>query len=131
MKQKSGSVNITIDGTENNKSEIIYNNVIRNMELSEEDQLRYLKQKVSLLEMEMRNKVWLLILTLISLGGMGSGIYFLMKNIYFLGILLVVGTFVGVVWKLFMMYKTMMNMNHNAEFDQVEHLRKMLNMKLK
>lgn len=131
MKQKSGSVNITIDGTENNKSEIIYNNVIRNMELSEEDQLRYLKQKVSLLEMEMRNKVWLLILTLISLGGMGSGIYFLMKDIYFLGILLVVGTFVGVVWKLFMMYKTMMNMNHNAEFDQVEHLRKMLNMKLK
>lgn len=131
MKQKSGSVNITIDGTENNKSEIIYNNVIRNMELSEEDQLRYLKQKVSLLEMEMRNKVWLLILTLISLGGMGSGIYFLMKDIYFLGILLVVGTFVGVVWKLFMMYKAMMNMNHNAEFDQVEHLRKMLNMKLK
>lgn len=131
MKQKSGSVNITIDGTENNKSEIIYNNVIRNMELSEEDQLRYLKQKVSLLEMEMRNKVWLLILTLISLGGMGSGIYFLMKDIYFLGILLVLGTFVGVVWKLFMMYKTMMNMNHNAEFDQVEHLRKMLNMKLK
>ncbi len=131
MKQKNGMINITIDGTENNKSEIIYNNVIQNMELSEEEQVRYLKLKVSLLEMEMRNKMWLLILTIISLIGMGSGIYFLMIDIYFLGIILVVGTFSGVVAKLFSMYKIMMDMNHNTEFDKIEHLRKMLNMKLK
>lgn len=131
MKQKNGSINIILDGSENNKSEIIYNNVIQNMDLSEEEQVRYLKMKVSLLEMEMRNKMWLLILTAISLIGMGSGIYFLMINIYFLGIILVIGTFAGVVAKLFSMYKAMMNMNHNAEFDKVEHLRKMLNMKLK
>ncbi len=131
MKQKNGMINITIDGTENNKSEIIYNNVIQNMELSEEEQVRYLKLKVSLLEMEMRNKMWLLILTIISLIGMGSGVYFLMIDIYFLGIILVVGTFSGVVAKLFSMYKIMMDMNHNTEFDKIEHLRKMLNMKLK
>ena len=131
MKQKNGMINITIDGTENNKSEIIYNNVIQNMELSEEEQVRYLKLKVSLLEMEMRNKMWLLILTIISLIGMGSGIYFLMIDIYFLGIILVVGTFSGVVAKLFSMYNIMMDMNHNTEFDKIEHLRKMLNMKLK
>ena len=131
MKQKNGMINITIDGTENNKSEIIYNNVIQNMELSEEEQVRYLKLKVSLLEMEMRNKMWLLILTIISLIGMGSGVYFLMIDIYFLGIILVVGTFSGVVAKLFSMYKIMIDMNHNTEFDKIEHLRKMLNMKLK
>ena len=131
MKQKNGMINITIDGTENNKSEIIYNNVIQNMELSDEEQVRYLKLKVSLLEMEMRNKMWLLILTIISLIGMGSGVYFLMIDIYFLGIILVVGTFSGVVAKLFSMYKIMIDMNHNTEFDKIEHLRKMLNMKLK
>ena len=45
-------LNIVINGEENSKSEIVYNNVIKNMKLTKEEQVEYLKQKVSYLELE-------------------------------------------------------------------------------
>lgn len=131
MKTKEKGISITMDGTENNKSEIIYNNVIQNMDLTEEEQVRYLKTKVTLLELEMKNKIWLMILALISVLGMSAGLYFMVIDIYVLGVLLVIGTFLGVVIKLYFMYQTMMQMNRDTEYDKIEHLRRMLNMKLK
>lgn len=130
MKNKE-NINIVIDGTESNKSEIIYNNVIQNMDLSKEEQVAYLKTKVSLLELEMKNKIWVMLLVIISIAGMSAGIYFMVANIYFLGIIFILGTFLGVVSKLYFMYLTMMKLNRNADYDKIEHLRRMLNMKLK
>ena len=38
-------LNIYISGEENNKSEIVYNNVVKNMKLTKEEQVEYLKLK--------------------------------------------------------------------------------------
>ena len=44
-------INISITGDESNRSEIIYNNVISNMSLTEEEQIKYLKRKYETLEL--------------------------------------------------------------------------------
>ena len=56
------TVNISINGTEKSKNEIIYNNVME--ELNQEEQVKYLKSKVTRLELEMKNKMVALILIL-------------------------------------------------------------------
>ena len=60
-------VDISINGNESSKSEIVYNNIIQN--LDKEEQVKYLKNKVTTLELEMKNKMVALILILISWGG--------------------------------------------------------------
>ena len=57
---------LKITGDESSKSEIVYNNIIDN--LGKEDQIKYLKSKVTLLEVQMKNKLIALILFLIVLG---------------------------------------------------------------
>ena len=86
-------LNIVINGEENSKSEIVYNNVIKNMKLTKEEQVEYLKQKVSYLELEMKNRNLLLLLFLSSLLGMGFGAFLMFIDIYWLGVLFIFGTF--------------------------------------
>ena len=73
------TVNISINGTEKSKNEIIYNNVME--ELNQEEQVKYLKLKVTRLELEMKNKMVALILILSSIIGFSIGIYFLILNL--------------------------------------------------
>ena len=59
-------IQVNISGEEKNKSEIVYNNVIDQMEdmkLTKAEQVQYLKTKVAALEVETRNKLtmWALI----------------------------------------------------------------------
>lgn len=128
MKYKE-KIDISINGNENSKSEIVYNNVIDN--LKEEEKIRYLKTKVTNLEVEMKNKITFLILILVSLVGFAIGIYFLILDLYLLGSISIILTFIGVMIKLHMMFKNMIRVTRNMEFDKVEHLRKMLNSRLK
>ncbi len=124
-------LNIVINGEENSKSEIVYNNVIKNMKLTKEEQVEYLKQKVSYLELEMKNRNLLLLLFLSSLLGMGFGAFLMFIDIYLLGILFIFGTFFVVSYRAYMMYKSMVKIVRNKDFDKVEQLRNMLNLKLK
>lgn len=124
-------LNIVISGEENSKSEIIYNNVIKNMKLTKEEQVEYLKQKVSYLELEMKNRNLLLLLFLLSLLGMGFGVFLVILNIYWLGIVFIFGTFLAVSFRAYTMYKSMIKIARNKDFDKVEQLRNMLNLKLK
>lgn len=123
------NIAISINGNENSKSEIVYNNVIQ--ELNKDEQIKYLKSKVILLEIEMRNKLIALLLILISIIGFSAGIYFLVLDFYILGSLFIFLTFIGVMIRFYLMYKSILKVTHSMEFDKVEHLRKMLNMKLK
>ncbi|MBS7021124.1 MAG: hypothetical protein KH135_04585, partial [Firmicutes bacterium] len=53
-------MSILIRGNEKNKNEIIYNNIVDKMDemnLTKEEQVEYLKSKVSILELETHNKV--------------------------------------------------------------------------
>lgn len=124
-------LNITISGEENSKSEIIYNNVIKNMKLTKEEQVEYLKQKVSYLEIEMKNRNLLLLLFLVSILGLGFGSFLMIMDIYWLGLILIFGTFIIVSFRAYVMYKTTIKFARNKEFDKVEQLRNMLNLKLK
>lgn len=122
-------IDISINGNENSKSEIVYNNVIQG--LNKDEQVRYLKSKVTILETEMKNKLIALILFIIVLIGFSVGIYFLILDLYLLGIVTIFFTFIGVMIRFYMMYKSILKVTHSMEFDKIEHLREILNMKLK
>lgn len=122
-------IEISIDGTEKTKNEVVYNNVMKN--LSKEEQVKYLRSKVTNLELEMKNKTVALILIISSLVCFSIGIYFLIADLYILGSFVIFATFIASMIRFYMMYKSILNVNHNMEFDKLEHLRKILNMKLK
>ena len=122
-------IDIRINGDEKSKSEIVYNNIIDG--LNKEDQIKYLKSKVTLLELQMKNKLIALILFLIVLVGFSIGIYFLVLDLYVIGTLVIFLTFIGVMIRFNMMYKSVMKVTHSMEFDKVEKLKKLLDKRLK
>lgn len=120
-------INISINGDENNKTEIVYNNVIQNLGLSEEEQIKYLRSKITELEIEKKNRSLTLLLILISILGISFGIFLMIKDLYFLGSIFIVTTFIGVVLRFSLMYKNLMKNNKNLDYDRVEQIRKLLN----
>ncbi len=124
-------INISITGDESNRSEIIYNNVISNMSLTEEEQIKYLKRKSETLELELKNKKLTILLTIISIIGISFGIMLLVKDLYFLGTLFIVITFVGVICRFYLMYKNMIQSTKSKEFEKIENLKRILEDKLK
>lgn len=122
-------IDIKINGDEKSKSEIVYNNVMEN--LNKEEQIKYLKSKVTILELQMKNKLIALILFLIVLVGFLIGIYFLILDLYLLGSLIIFGTFIGVMIRFNMMYKSIIKVTHSMEFDKVERIKKLLDKRLK
>lgn len=124
-------INIAINGDENNKTEIVYNNVIQNMGLTEEEQIKYLKSKISELEIEKKNRTLTFLLILISVLGIGFGLLLMVKDLYFLGSLFIITTFTGVIIRFYLMYKNVININKNMEYDKIEQLRKLLNERLR
>ena len=124
-------VKISITGEERSKNEIVYNNIIENLKLTEEEQVKYLKNKVTNLEIEMHNKMITILLILLSIIGLTLGIGLIIMDIYILGILFVIATFVFVAIKFYLMYKKMLKIIKSMEFDKIEHLRDILNMHLK
>ena len=124
-------VKISITGEERSKNDIVYNNIIENLKLTEEEQVKYLKNKVTNLEIEMHNKMITILLILLSIIGLTLGIGLIIMDIYILGILFVIATFVFVAIKFYLMYKKMLKITKSMEFDKIEHLRDILNMHLK
>ena len=124
-------VKISITGEERSKNEIVYNNIIENLKLTEEEQVKYLKNKVTNLEIEMHNKMITILLILLSIIGLTLGIGLIIMDIYILGILFVIATFVFVAIKFYLLYKKMLKITNSMEFDKIEHLRDILNMHLK
>ena len=58
-------LNIAISGEEKNKNEIIYNNIVEAMEslkMSKDDQIEYLKTKVSDMEHQYQNNILILVI---------------------------------------------------------------------
>lgn len=124
-------INIQINGDESNKSEIIYNNVIHNMNLDDKEQIEYLKAKITHLELELKTKSLTYLLCIISILGLGFGIFLLAQDIYILGILFIVSTFVGVILRFYLMYKNVVYVKKNGDYDKIEQLRRILNERLK
>ena len=124
-------INIMINGDESDREEIIYNNIISNLNLTTEEQLAYLKNRNLILELELKNRRLTALLSFISLVGITLGIILLIQNIYFLGILFILVTFIGVITRFYLMYKNMIESIKHSEFEKIEQLIKLLVERLK
>lgn len=124
-------INISINGDENNRSEIVYNNVISNLNLTSDEQINYLKNKASLLELELKNRRLTTLLCIISIIGISFGVGLLIQDLYVLGSIFIIITFIGVILRFSLMYKNMIESTKSKEFEKVESLKKLLEEKLK
>ena len=134
MRKDIEPINILIRGTEKNKNEIIYNNIVDKMDemnLSKEDQVEYLKSKISILESETHNKLNLMLSILVCFIMLGFGIYFVATDLYLFGTLIVLLSVFILMFKMYQYFKTSMNISKPDNYDKIEHLREILNMRLK
>lgn len=96
-------LNIAVSGDEKNRNEIVYNNVVDAMDklnMSKNDQIEYLKTKVTTLETEYQNNMTILVTILLSLALICVGVYLLITDDYILGIMFIMIGFVLTVYKL-------------------------------
>lgn len=122
-------IDISINGNEKSKNEIVYNNVMNN--LSEKEKVKYLQSKVTTLELEMKNRLVALILILCTIVGFSIGIYFLALDLFVLGTVVIFLTFITVMIRFYMMYKAILKVTHNMEFDKIEQLKRSIDKRLK
>ena len=123
---------ITIDGTEKNKSEIVYNNVISSMNdtnLSKDEQIDYLKQRINYLETNFKNKIHLGIIILINSIMFALGLLFMFIDIYVLGILFCCLSLILVI--ILLCFNKSIKPEIDNEYDNAEKIRKTINSKLK
>ena len=126
-------LNIAISGEEKNKNEIIYNNIVEAMEtlkMSKDDQIEYLKTKVSNMEHQYHNNVMILIVLVISLMLMCLGLYLVATDEFLLGIIL---TFIGFALSIIKLLTTIRKNDviRNKKYIELESLRDSLSSILK
>ena len=69
MKKDNKKLKIVINGNEKNKSEIVYNNLLNNMDstdISKDKQIDYLKSRINFLETNIKSKALLTLIVLIN-----------------------------------------------------------------
>lgn len=122
---------ISITGDEKVKNEIVYNSLMDNMNLSKEQQVKYLKDKVVHLEMEMKNQIIADVLILLSIMALCIGIYLMAKDFFLSGVLIIAITFICVMIRFIFIYRNLKRLNKSVEYDRIEHLRKIMDTWLK
>lgn len=133
MKKEKSNVNIIINSKEETKSQIVYNNVITNMEklsLTKDEQLEYLKLRITELEQEHKNKLQLIILTIIFFIILTLGLFLIVDGFYTVGIIISIATFftsIVTIYKLSRNYKS----NLEDKYEEIETIRKLISSKLK
>ena len=130
MKKDSITVNISKNDS---KSEILYDNIVSNMEsmkLSKDEQIEYLKTRVSILEQENKKKYDFIIMGLICLFSLVIGIALLILNFYTLGTFTVVGSCLYGIFKTYML-ASKENKFYLDKYEEVEAIRKIISSKLK
>lgn len=126
-------LNIAINGDEKNKNEIVYNNIVDTMnklKMTKEEQIDYLKTKITTLEQEYQNRMVILITLVISFVILCIGMYLLAIDNYALGIIFIILAFAVVVYKL--IRTNVFNQKiKNKKYIELESLRNNLNSILK
>lgn len=123
-------INLVIQN-EKTKEELIYNNVIRNLNLSNADEVKYLKGKVCSLESELRTRMMYTLIFLFAFVTLSFGVILLAFDLYLLGIILIFATFAFVVVKLILHFRSALKVAKNDEFSKVDELKDLLEKKLK
>jgi hypothetical protein len=122
-------LNIAVSGDEKNKNEIVYNNVVDAMDklkMSKNDQIDYLKQKLTTLETEYQNNMIIMVTIMLSLILIGIGVYLLVTDDYILGVSFV---FIGFCITVYKLIKTLIvdRKIRNKKFVELESIRNSLN----
>lgn len=130
MKKDSITVNIKKNDS---KSEILYDNVVSNMEsmkLDKDEQIEYLKTRVSVLEQENKKKYDFIVLSLICLFSLIIGIALLVLNFYTLGSFVVIGSCAYGIFKTYLLASKENKLSID-KYEEVEAIRKIISSKLK
>lgn len=130
MKKDSITVNIKKNDS---KSEILYDNVVSNMEsmkLDKDEQIEYLKTRVSVLEQENKKKYDFIVLSLICLFSLIIGIALLVLNFYTLGSFVVIGSCAYGIFKTYVLASKENKLSID-KYEEVETIRKIISSKLK
>ena len=133
MKKEKGSINIYISSKDETKSQIVYNNVIANMDkmaLSKDEQLDYLKSRVTELEQDHKNKLQIILLTIVFSIILAFGLFLMVQEFYTLGIIV---SFVIFFTSIITIYKLSKNLKSNLDdkYEEIETIRKLINSRLK
>ena len=126
-------LNIAVSGDEKNKNEIVYNNVVDVMDklkMSKDEQVEYLKNKITTLETDYQNNMTILLTIILSLAFLAVGIYLLITNDYILGIVFILIGFALTVYKLIVSLIRDRKIR-NKKFMELESIRNSLNSILK
>ena len=126
-------LNIAISGDEKNKNEIVYKNIIDAMnkqKMSKDEQIEYLKNKLTTLENEYQSNVIILITLAIAVIILAVGLYLLITDEYVLGIIFVLLAFFISIYKLITSSQKDKRFK-NKKYMELETLRKNINSILK
>lgn len=133
MKKEKGSINININSKDETKSQIIYNNVITNMDkmdLSKDEQLDYLKSRITELEQEHKNKLQIILLTAIFAIILAFGLFLIIQEFYTLGVIISFAIFFTSIITIYRLSKNFKS-NLDDKYEEIETIRKLINSKLK
>ena len=95
MKKKNISINISCK--DETKSEIVYNNIISNMDkmaLSKDEQIEYLKVRITELEQDQKYKTECLIIGIFCLLVLLFGLFLMVQNFHTIGVIIIISTFI-------------------------------------
>ena len=130
---KKDKMVININDKSSSKSEIVYDNVVSNMEdmsLNKSDQIEYLKNRISNLEKEQKLRYDLIILGLSAMFALVIGVTFLILNFYVIGIFIVFTTCFVSCYHVFKLSGSSKNITLD-KFEEIEEIRKIISSKLK
>lgn len=133
MKKEKGSINININSKDESKSQIIYNNVIANMEkmsLTKDEQLDYLKSRITELEQEHHRKFQIIILTIVFSLILAFAMFLMVEKYYTLGIIISFVTFFAAIISISRLNKNVKN-SIDDRYEEIETIRKLISSRLK
>lgn len=133
MKKEKGSINISINSKDETKSQIIYNNVISNMDkmsLSKDEQLDYLKSRVTELEQDHKNKLQIILLTIVFSIILAFGLFLIVQEFYTLGIIVSFAIFFTAIITIYKLSKNIKN-SIDDKYEEIETIRKLISSRLK
>ncbi len=130
---KKDKMVININDKSNSKSEIVYDNVVSNMEemsLNKNDQIEYLKTRISNLEKEQKLKYDLIVLGLSALFALIIGVTFMILNFYVIGIFIIFTTCFVSCYHTFKLSSNQKKISLE-KFEEIDEIRKYISSKLK
>ena len=123
-------INIKIEGNEKNRSEIIYNNLLEQLD-TKDAKIEYLKDRLTHVENDNRNRIAGTFTILLGTIILSISYVFMIMKWYFVGVSIGFIGFFGVVWKLSKLFKETLNVYKSDKFEELEQLYESLDQKLK